>query len=577
MNLNTTKEKTALVVCDIQSDQLGSFTKPQRENLLLSLRIPIEAARSNHWLVVYSGLKFPSRYEGVPSNHKLYGGLYKLNTKLGDDAVHWFMDGWDGSKIVTKDVDPIVSPNDDDVIVWRSQHVPCELATLLKQREITKAYIVGAKASGSIQIACQVLMDEGIQVSAIKECIQDDKEDRLHATMNHILPIYANVLTLKEMMENVGGIERFSKESKDILIHLLSSNENESESDKKYLLASNCGRRGHGSRYIQLLQERGDWKMYPTQIWYEDFIHQYHCPLAKKVVDFCDEPEFSKIVMYLSGREHLDEKDKVIELAGKYMPQTFCIEDGKWIGGIEPPTDEDEGALDAPWFIKEADKNLGGASIDIVHKPSDIRGYIKSNQRYVIQQHIRDPLLTDDGHKTHLKFYILLICNEDGTSWTLYTYKGALLSISPNPWSPIDLSHDTQVTIHRHPEPPNETEGWKQHWDRVYDQCKRGTIEVINNAIDSGRLKGRRGKKQFEVFSVDWMPDEHGNIWMFEFNLSPAVAQSEFDDPAKRDVRRDYLMKHDEAMLREALDIVMPWGGESPEGSWDFAADFVKT
>ena len=96
MNLNTTKEKTALVVCDIQSDQLGSFTKPQRENLLLSLRIPIEAARSNHWLVVYSGLKFPSRYKGVPSNHKLYGGLYKLNTKLGDDAVHWFMDGWMG-------------------------------------------------------------------------------------------------------------------------------------------------------------------------------------------------------------------------------------------------------------------------------------------------------------------------------------------------------------------------------------------------------------------------------------------------------------------------------------------------
>ena len=155
--------------------------------------------------------------------------------------------------------------------------------------------------------------------------------------------------------------------------------------------------------------------------------------------------------------------------------------------------------------------------------------------------------------------------------------QGALLSISPNPWSPTDLSHDTQVTIHRHPEPPNETEGWKQHWDRVYDQCKQGTIEVIKNAIESEKLKGRRGKKQFEVFSVDWMPDEHGNIWMFEFNLSPAVAQSEFDDPSKRDMRRDYLMKHDEAMLREALDIVIPCGDEkSPGGLWDFAADFVK-
>ena len=97
---------------------------------------------------------------------------------------------------------------------------------------------------------------------------------------------------------------------------------------------------------------------------------------------------------------------------------------------------------------------------------------------------------------------------------------------------------------------------------------------MIEKAITSGKLKGRRNKKQFEVFSVDWMPDNHGNIWMFEFNLSPAVAQREFDDPAKRDVRRDYLMQHDEIMLREALAIAMPWdGGETP-GLWDLAGEF---
>eukprot|EP00986_Skeletonema_menzelii_P001081 scaffold290_cov138-Skeletonema_menzelii.AAC.4 len=565
--VDTTKERTALVLCDLQPDLLGSLKQP--DNLLLSLRIPLEAARKRNWLVVYSGLQFKPSYEGVSPKHKLYGALCKLNKKLGDKAVHWFMEGWDGSKIISSD--PIISPKEADSIVWRSQHVPYELATLLKEKDISKVYIVGAKASGAVQGAVQIIMDYGIDVSAIKECIQDDSEERLNATIDHLLPIYSNVISLKEMMEDTLGLESYSTESKDILVHLL-SNGGESN-DNNVLFASDCNRRGHGSRYIQLLKERGGWKTYPTQVWYEDFIHQFHCPLAKKVVDFCDEPEFSKVAMYLSGREYLDEKDKVIEFAGRFMPKTFCINGGEWVGD-EPPCDDEDGATDAPWFIKESDKNLGGAAISIVSKPSDIMARIKKDQDYVVQQHIRDPLLTDDGRKTHIKFYVLLICNDDGLTWTLYTYKGALLSISPNVWSPKDISHDTQITIHRHPVPPGETDGWKQHWESTYEKCKQGTVEVISRAIESGKLKGRHNKKQFEVFSVDWMPDNNGNIWMFEFNLSPAVAQREFDDAATRDARRDYLMQHDEIMLREALDIAMPWdGGETP-GDWDLAGEF---
>lgn len=278
------------------------------------------------------------------------------------------------------------------------------------------------------------------------------------------------------------------------------------------------------------------------------------------------------VKILFSGREHLDEKDKVIEIAGRFMPKTFCIDEGKWVGD-SPPCDDDKGAMSAPWFIKEADKNLGGDAIIIVKRPSEIMDSIQKNKRYVVQQHIRDPLLTDDGRKTHLKFYVLLICEDDGTSWTLYTYKGALLSISPTPWSPDDLSQETQVTIHRHPQPPGETEGWKQHWDRSYERCKRGTAEVIEKAITTGKLKGRE-KKQFEVFSVDWMPDNNGNIWMFEFNMSPAIAQREFDNPSNRDERRDYLMQHDHIMLKEALSIVMPWQGSQGQGQWEIAGQF---
>jgi hypothetical protein len=184
-------------------------------------------------------------------------------------------------------------------------------------------------------------------------------------------------------------------------------------------------------------------------------------------------------------------------------------------------------------------------------------------------------LLTDDGRKTHLKFYVLLICEDDGATWSLYTYKGALLSISPQPWSPTDLSQDTQITIHRHPQPPNETDGWKQHWESTYEKCKQGTVEVIEKAIMSGKLKGR-AKKQFEVFSVDWMPDEMGNIWMFEFNMSPAVSQKEFDDSSNRDMRRDYLMRHDYGMLKEALSIVLPSKDSQGPTEWELAGKFLR-
>lgn len=47
---------TALVLCDIQADLLGSL--PNRDALLSGLKIMLEIARTKNWIVVYSGLKF---------------------------------------------------------------------------------------------------------------------------------------------------------------------------------------------------------------------------------------------------------------------------------------------------------------------------------------------------------------------------------------------------------------------------------------------------------------------------------------------------------------------------------------
>ena len=170
----------------------------------------------------------------VPDKHKLFGALSQLNTKLGDKAVHWFMKGWDGSDVLS--TNPKIAPRDNDHIVWRSKHIPNELVELLKKESINKVYVVGGKASVSVQIACQVLMDYGIEVCVIRECVQDDNDERLQATLDHILPVFGSVITLEQLMEVWGGLGSLSKESQQSYTRLISPDD--------MLLACDCVGKG---------------------------------------------------------------------------------------------------------------------------------------------------------------------------------------------------------------------------------------------------------------------------------------------------------------------------------------------
>eukprot|EP00933_Yihiella_yeosuensis_P073600 TRINITY_DN8230_c7_g1_i1.p1 TRINITY_DN8230_c7_g1~~TRINITY_DN8230_c7_g1_i1.p1 ORF type:complete len:561 (-),score=143.52 TRINITY_DN8230_c7_g1_i1:204-1886(-) len=324
---------------------------------------------------------------------------------------------------------------------------------------------------------------------------------------------------------------------------------------QKYKYCTNCKVGGHGQRFCEYFLERPDWRTYPNQKWFEDDKgNEYHCPLGKKLVDFADESHFSRIAMYLKGRAWLEEKTKVLELAPGLIPETFIIANGQWKGPL-PPADEEVSNL--PWFCKEADRNWG-TSVHCVAKPSHCLQMAKPDAVYVVQQHIKDPLLMDDGRKCHIKFYVLLVGYEDGQRWKLYTFKDGYLSISPNKWTPEDLSKDTQVTIIR----SERITHWKP-WPDVYPKCKDAVGKVIDRAISQGKLEGRLGKTQFEIFSADFIVNTDGDVWLFEFNMSPVLK-----DP------KDAPKVNDADMVRGALYIVSPYEGGSP-GLWDFAGEFV--
>jgi len=329
-----------------------------------------------------------------------------------------------------------------------------------------------------------------------------------------------------------------------------------SNSQPRRFYVSNCLVGGHGQRFCEYLLQRPNWHLFPHQKWFEDEKgNAYHCPLGKRLVDFADETHFSRLAMYIKGRIWLEEKTKMWELVPDLMPDTYVINDCKWRDGREPPPDEQ--CPDLPWFVKEADRNWG-TSVHVCRKASECMELAKPGSTYVVQQHIRDPLLTDDGRKCHIKFYVLLVCLEDGVTWRVYCFKDGYLSISPNPWSPDDISKETQVTIIR----TERVRQWS-HWERVYPKCKAGVKEVVRRGVEEGKLEGRLGRRQFEILSADFIVDTHDKVWLFEFNMSPVLKD-----------KKESPKVHDADMITPALDIVVPWE-EGTVGNWDLAGEFV--
>mmetsp|Transcript_86221 Transcript_86221/g.268212 ORF Transcript_86221/g.268212 Transcript_86221/m.268212 type:complete len:219 (+) Transcript_86221:58-714(+) len=193
-------ERYALVVCDAQPDLLASLPQAERERLLSGVRELLGSARSAGWLTVFTGLRFPAAYEGVPPRHRLFGGLQRLNAKQGDERVHWFMEGHAGAEI-----EPSLGPLEgSEALAWRDRLRPGEeLLTPLRAKNITKVAVVGLKTAQGVLAVCQALMDEGLLVYVVKDCVADDNAARSAAVVDHVLPQFADVLSLADFKTQI--------------------------------------------------------------------------------------------------------------------------------------------------------------------------------------------------------------------------------------------------------------------------------------------------------------------------------------------------------------------------------------
>jgi hypothetical protein len=113
-------------------------------------------------------------------------------------------------------------------VLWRQGHLPPqELMEQLKSNEITDATVVGAKASQTVQATVQYIAEHcpSIDLSVVEEALADDKQDRLDAVTQHLLPLYARVATIEEYVDATCGRER------DLL---RCTHHNNSSSDRMY-------------------------------------------------------------------------------------------------------------------------------------------------------------------------------------------------------------------------------------------------------------------------------------------------------------------------------------------------------
>ena len=536
-----------LVVCDMQPDLLGSIVPPaKREALVELIRICTDVSRRAGWKVVHTGVQFASSYQGVSPHHKIYGGFQRLNAKLGDAHAHWFLEGYPGSEATLFE--------EGDAVVWRKQHLPTQELVdevINNSTEVVHATVVGIKAAYAVQAVAQALCDAGVSVRVVRECVQDDVAERRDAVLEHVLPIYANVISLAELIDSAVGLNQYKYQAHD-----------DTKQKKTVKLYTNCGRGGHATLFLAHLKD--NWQSFPTQAWYDEPLtgKRYYCPLGKRVVDLSDEPQFSRISTFLKGREWLDEKEKVVEVGADYMPKTYRLERGQWIGD-EPPQDD----TDNLWFLKETDKN-GGRAVQVFRSAAECIEGAHRDGRYVVQPHVANALLTQDGKKCHFKIYSYLQCSAEEETWDLYTHQEPFLSISSQPWSPTDTSWGTQVTILRdlqlkHGQPCSVWSGWPS----AYESCRQVIAKVVGRAVAQKRLLPRPNQKQFEIFSADFIMDTSGRAWLIEFNFTPSL----FDPLNNQDLTTKGLVEYqrryqefekddariinDHDMIRDALSL----------------------
>jgi len=517
-----------LIVCDVQPDVVQKLAQPRQFVDLVHTALAAARQRPESVHIVFTMLQFQEPgYSQIPPSHPRLGILRKLASK--NPHLKWFTSQElsllpQCEKIMRRST-YLPQANDTELL----EH----LRTCAQNNQETHEFtLVGY--GPTVQALCNLLGDVLAipNVQIVKECIRDEKQERCRAFLENGLLFKEEVVSLADYLESLDLLHERIETPKEQL--------SSSSPLPAVRYVCDCGRGGHLSLFLPYLLRDHGYCLWPRQPWYKELSltsnKEYYCPLGRRIVDLCDEPQFgSGTRFFLAGRQHLDEKDLLHSLVPEMMPPTFATVEEARVYAAK----QQDASQKLVWFLKKVNQN-GGRAITITNEVP--AGPLESDDQ--LQVHIPRPLLYHENHerqgkfKCHVKTYQYLACNrssitEGSVVWQLYMHDLFYLATAYAPWCPSDLSDDAQITTMRTHRlyPDNE---WRVKWN-LTDRVRANMTTVIQRAVAQGKLQEQHSTAppqstidtasamQFEVNSADWMLDEDGRIYLIEINGIPVL------------------------------------------------------
>ena len=566
-----------IIVCDIQPEVVKKLPQPRLLCDLVNLAVSA-ARRNSKTRIIYTQLRFDNSYDCIPRTHPRLGVLRKL------PGIKWFTS-----------LDLCVANSneeDEELVLTRTTFLPqadeqwreaCGDIISAENHQVT---VVGY--GPTVQTVCNLLGDIFAlpNVHVIRECVADENVERCQSLLKHGLIFQENVISLVDYLESVDLLHE----------HIETASDLPSSAPPSVKYVCDVGRGGHLSLFLPYLTGKYGYCPWPMQPWYQETASfngkQFYCPLGRRIVPLCDEPQFgSGTRFFLMGRQYLDEKDLLYELVPEIMPPTFHSLDGaqNYLSLQQEPN--------MLWFLKKVNQN-GGRAVDVL-KTLPTEPLAKDEQ---LQAHIPRPLLWEGGIKCHVKTYYYLSTVQlpnNTVEWHLYLHDLFYLATASKPWSTEDTSDECQITTMRthrlladHP--------WRIQWN-LSELCQTHLQTIMTRAIQQGKLEvpakntdadthseseQHSRALQFEINSADWMLDQDGRIFLIECNGIPVLydgGQTQqlctrglelYDRLYKEDPKNAVVNDH--ALLRDAVTLAME-GSPPPDSLWKEIAKIPAT
>jgi hypothetical protein len=167
-------------------------------------------------------------------------------------------------------------------------------------------------------------------------------------------------------------------------------------------------------------------------------------------------------------------------------------------------------------------------------------------------------------------------------------YPEPFLSVSPNAWSPDDLSMETQITVKRTKRlfKGQECTIWPSGWPSSYDKVRDIVCQVVKRAVETGKLQSRSSvKRQFEIFSADVMIDDQYHPWLIECNFGCVMFDPNIKQPLTTiglktyqqlyDTHGDAVEVNDHRMLADTVSLMFDEVNDSNSIKWELVGKYI--